>query len=290
LGGTLAIRSEPAARVMSSLGTSLGLDAAAAAEGVLRVAEARVEAALRVVSVERGKDPRGHALLSFGGAGPLHQGRLARDLGCPVSIVPPNPGVLAALGLLMAPASVDAARTHVRDLGTVTAGELEAAWGALEGEARSMLAEKDGSERLVRSADCRYRGQAYELAVPAPDGIPAAIAAAFHQAHLERYGYIQPQETVEIVNLRVRVEGPDPDLPLPRLSPGRGATAALAGTRRVVLEGEERDCPVFRRDGLGEGDQIGGPAILAGLDSTCLILEGQRADVDVLGNLLIRER
>ena len=165
-----------------------------------------------------------------------------------------------------------------------------AAWGALEGEARSMLAEKDGSERLVRSADCRYRGQAYELAVPAPDGAPAAIAAAFHQAHLDRYGYVHPKETVEIVNLRVRAEGPETDLPLPHLSPGHGATAALAGTRRVVLDREDRDCPVYRRDGLGEGDAIDGPAIVAGLDSTCLILDGQRADVDGLGNLLIRER
>ena len=289
LAGTLPLHRGPAERVIEALGAPLGLDPGRCAEGILRVAEARIEAALRVVSVERGKDPRGYALLAFGGAGPLHQGPLARELGCSLSIVPPNPGVLAALGLLVAPASVDVARTRLQDLAQTDPAALEGAWAALEDEARSLLAVSGDSARIVRTVDCRYRGQAYELAVWAPEPDPGAIALAFHEAHRERYGYVHPAHTVELVNVRVRAEGPQPELPLSRIPPGRGADAALAGERGVVVDGRDRRCPVYRRAGLGEGDSISGPAIVAGPDSTCLILEGQRADVDGLGNLLIRE-
>jgi N-methylhydantoinase A len=291
LGGVLALDRRAAEATVGDLGRGLGLDVQSCAQGIVRVAEAQVARALRVVSVERGLDPRGYALLAFGGAGPLHQGPLARELGCPAVIVPPNPGVLAAIGLLAAPAAADVAATRVRSLETVSAGELEEGWRRLEAEARALLARQGVSDpRLGRSADCRYRGQAHELEVAASGPARSALAEGFHAAHRERYGYVHEGETVEVVNLRVRAEGPTPALPIREPPPGRGAESARRGSRVAVVEGAPEECPVYDRAALGPGDRVSGPALVTSVDSTCLLLGGQQAEVDGLGNLVIRER
>ncbi len=289
LGGSLRLEPEPAADALSRLGESLGLDAMAVAAGAVRVAEAHIAKALRVVSVERGRDPRRLALLAFGGAGPLHQGGLARELGCPLVIVPRYPGVLSALGLLAAPRSTTGARTMLRELTAGVASELAGGWAALEIEVRGSLADPV----LVRSADCRYRGQSFELEVAVPAGAAhgehaiRALAQAFHEAHRDRYGYALPEEAVELVNLRVRAEMPRPPFVLPPVQPGTGADGARRGARTVRLDGRDVECPVFERDGLGAEDRIAGPAVVAGVDATCLLLPGQHAEVDAVGNLLI---
>jgi N-methylhydantoinase A len=290
LGGVIELDPKSAGEAVGSLGDDLGLAPTECARGILRVAEAQVAAALRVVSVARGRDPRRYALLAFGGAGPLHQGPLSRDLGCPAVIVPRSPGVLAALGLLAAPAAVDAVATEVRDLHSVPGPDLEAAWRALEHEATRLLAGQ-GVEalRVRRSADCRYRGQAYELEVEVGQASAGEMAEAFGRAHRDRYGYVHQGEPVEIVNLRLRVEGPPPAVSAGALSPGRGAAVALRGTRVAVVDGEEVECGLYDRDHLGPGDGLSGPAFVSSADSTCLLLGGQRAEVDGLGNLMIRE-
>jgi N-methylhydantoinase A len=295
LAGSLALDPKPAAAAMGELAASLGLDSSECSSGVLTVLEAQVAKALRVVSVERGRDPRRYGMVAFGGAGPLHQGSLARELGCPVVIVPRNAGVLSAVGLLAAPVAVDLVRTSLREAGAESAaGNLAATWSELEADANRLLARQNVPEaaRLARSADCRYRGQAHELEVPAPGGSETSVeqlAAAFEAAHRERYGYAHPGQAVEVVNLRVRAEGPPGRVGLPEAPPGRGSDAARRGSRRIVVDGTERECPVYQWGSLGAGDRLEGPAVVSGLDSTCLILPGQKSEVDGLGNLRIRE-
>jgi N-methylhydantoinase A len=293
LGGSIPLDRSLAARAVDALASTIGLTRVACAEGILRIAEAQITAALRVVSVERGKDPRDYALLAFGGAGPLLQGPLSRALGSSAVLVPRSPGVLSAVGLLTAPVAVDLARTRMRDLtgaGSLGGAELEAGWRELERDAGDVLAgqgtEVAGSHR---SADCRYRGQAFELEIPAPASDPAVIAAAFHAAHRERYGYAQPEQVVELITLRIRAEGPPSGFALPTVADGRGADAARAGDRTLVIEGREAACPVYRRDALGAGDVLAGPALIEGPDASCLMLAGQRGAVDVTGTLVLTE-
>jgi len=302
LGGTLRVQWEPALAAVQRLAQNLGMEATGCAGGVLRVLEGQVGKALRVVSVERGRDPRRYALLAFGGAGPLHQGPLARELGCPVVIVPRFPGVLSALGLLAAPVSIDLGRT-VLGHRSLSAEEAERIWSALEADALQVLRRQGvPAERLERGADCRYHGQAHELRVAAPvtvigasptPGSPAstidAIGAAFIEAHRQRYGYVHEGETIEVVTLRARAEGPAPAIS-PLVGPeGRGAEWAYRGTRSVHVDGAERDCPLYQREALAPGDRFSGPAVVIAPDSTCLVLGGQRAEVDAHSNLLIRE-
>jgi N-methylhydantoinase A len=254
------------------------------------VTEAQVTKALRVMSVERGRDPRDYALIPFGGAGALLQGRLADALGARAVVVPRTPGVLSAIGLLSAPVAVDLARTATADLDVAEAADLEARWVDLEREAAGLLADQ-GFEPAgsSRAAACRYRGQAFELDIPGPDPDPAAIAAAFHAAHRERYGYEQVDQPVEVVTLRVRVEGPPASFGPPEIPKGSGADAARTGSRAIWLEDGQVECPVYARDALGARDVIEGPALLPGLDATCLVMPGQRGRVDEFGSLILTE-
>jgi N-methylhydantoinase A len=291
LGGVVRIDRQAALRALETLAAPLGLDVEACAAGILRVVDAQIEKALRVVSVEQGRDPREFALLAFGGAGPVHQGPLARALGCRAVVVPRHPGVLSAMGLLAAPVATEAVRTSIRDLTSLGPQDLRAGWVELESRVRGELAAQ-GSEvaRLRWSADCRYRGQGYELDVEAPaDGDPAALGAAFHRRHRERYGYDHADGPVEVVNLKVRGEGPPPRPALPPVAPGRGASAARSGTRRATIDGHAAEVSVFDRDRLGHGDRVEGPAVVASTDSTCVLLPGQIGGVDPIGNLVVTE-
>jgi N-methylhydantoinase A len=298
LGGDLEMHPELAREAVAQLATGLDLDPTACAEGIVRVADAQMAKALRVVSVERGRDPRTFTLVPFGGAGPLHQAALARELGCRRVAVPPNPGVLSALGLLAAPVTVDRARSRLALTDQIEADDLDHGWGELAAEARGVLDEQ-GVEvaRERRTADLRYRGQAFELEVLAPDGDDhgsgpadvAALVAAFHAAHEERYGYAQPGEPVQLVTLRVRVEGPAPELPLATLAGGGDVEAATLATRQVVLDGAPVQARIVDRAGLGAGARLRGPAVVVGLDATCWVEPWQVGEVEDHGVLLLEE-
>ena len=207
--------------------------------------------------------------------------------------MPRVPGVLSAIGLLTAPLAVDLARTRMRDLTGAQAPEgeeIDAGWRELEEEAnRALAAQGSQVERSRRTADCRYRGQGFELEIPAPTSDPASIADAFHAAHRERYGYEQRERVVELITLRVRAEGPPSPFAMPAVPEGRGADGARAGERDVLVEGRTVTCPVYRRERLGAGDVLSGPAVVAGPDSTCLVLDGQRGSVDGFGTLVLTE-
>ncbi len=295
LGGSLPLEPELAHRAVASLAAELGLAPRACAEGIVAVTDAAMAGALRVVSVERGHDPRAFALLPFGGAGALHQAALAAALGCTRVLVPPNPGVLSALGLLAAPVTVDRARAQLGDLSTMAGVDLEATWQELAADARSALhAQGSTAEHVVHVADLRYRGQAFELPVAGTSDLEE-LAARFHAAHAERYGYDQPDATVEVITLRVRAEGPTPALPQPPIATaGSGADvggveAARLGDREVVGAHGPVRAALLDRSRLGAGAQLRGPAIVVGVDATVWIEPWQQGEVDERGVLVLEQ-
>jgi N-methylhydantoinase A len=297
LGGEMRLDVEAARRAIAErVGSRLALGVERAAAGIVRIANANMERALRVSSAERGFDPREITLLAFGGAGPLHAGALARAIGIRTVLVPEHPGVFSALGLVMADIRHDFVRTRIGAVGALSPEELAGLFGELEAQAAAML-RRDGlpPERQVlqRTADLRYVGQAYEVnvAVPAgalgPDGL-AEVARRFHDEHRRLYAHHHPDHPVEFVNGRVTAIGLTAAPPL-RERPA-GAAAAGPRERRPVYFDEEDgfvDCPVYDRAALGPGAALAGPAVVEQMDSTTVVFPGQRAAVDGFGNLVI---
>jgi N-methylhydantoinase A len=213
--GQVTLDEGAARRVLQRLGDQLHLSVEEAALGVVRVANATMERALRRVSVERGYDPRDFVLLPFGGAGPLHACDLATSLGVTRILCPPNPGVLSAYGMLMADVMSEASQALLADATALIddPASLATAIAALSAKAQTVLAREAVADVTVTaSLDLRYRGQSYELTVPLPLPVaPAAVADAvttFHAAHAQRYGYAMPQERVEAVTVRLRAAAP----------------------------------------------------------------------------------
>jgi N-methylhydantoinase A len=296
LGGTgeISLDVDAAWRVLSELGAQLGLGAEAAALGVVQIANAVMEQALRRVSVERGYDPRRFALFPFGGAGPLHACELAGALGVRQILVPPFPGVLSAYGMLVADVVHDAAQTILlpaeRLHDDVT--PLAATYAQLEQQVRAVLAQEGFADPQVQaSLDLRYRGQSYELTVPLelPLSVASVTAAteAFHAAHAQRYGYAMPDEPVTVVTLRVAGHGPGARPELPRQLLGEAnASAALIGRRAVWFAADApMQTPIYHRDKLNAGNQLIGPAIVLQYDATVVVAPGWSGRVDALGNL-----
>jgi N-methylhydantoinase A len=206
--------------------------------------------------------------------------------------------VLSALGLLAAPVTVDRARAHLGDLhDPAQRNDLAAVWEGLAADARAgTRAQGLTAATVTRSADLRYHGQAFELEVPAEGLLGSAgvdlegLAARFHAAHEERYGYRRDAAVIEVVTLRVRAEGPTPDLPLPPLTGGGDVAAATLVEREVLADGGVTvRAPVVDRARLGAGAQLRGPAIVVGLDATVWIAPWQAGEVEDHGILVLEE-
>ncbi len=244
LAGGVRLDRGAAERAVGALAERLGLDLLACAEGIVRVANAEMVRALRVVTVERGVDPRDHALLAFGGAGPLHAVAIAEELGIGRVIAPRSSGVLAALGLVVAPRRRDAQRSVLRSGAALTAEAVAADVADLATAARAALGEPDAG--IVATYELRYRGQAFELAVALPpDATPAQLRAAFEDAHEERYGYRDPAEEVELVTVRVSATAPAPAPPAAApAGDGPPAGTAIAGPAVVPLPESTLAIPV----------------------------------------------
>lgn len=274
----------------------LHLDAGAAARaldgvpggaaGVLTVVRATMARALRRVTTERGADPAGLALVAYGGAGPLHATALAREVGAAAVVVPPAPGVLSALGLLLAPPRHEASMT------VMAPADQPLPWAVLEAQARAELSAQGATAAvtIAHAADCRYAGQAHELRVPADPGNPTAndLAAAFHAAHATAYGYALRDEPVVVVTVRV-VATAAPLLAAPPADWDQGA--ARPERRRAIGVDDSEDlveARVLDRAALAAGDTVSGPALIEQPDSTTLLLPGDRAEVDAVGNLVVR--
>ena len=238
LAGGVTLDRATAERAVGALAAELDLDVEACAEGIVRVANAEMIRALRLVSVERGIDPRDHALVAFGGAGPLHAVAIAQELGIARVIVPRTSGVLAALGLVVAPRRHDAQRSVLRAGAAFTAEAVAADVAELGEAARAALGEADA--QLAATYELRYRGQAFELAIPSPPDGPVAtpeqLREAFHAAHEERYGYRDPEGQVELVTVRVSATTAAPAPPSAAAADGGPAPGTtLAGLAVVPL-------------------------------------------------------
>jgi N-methylhydantoinase A len=291
LGGSIALDPARAREAVGGLAAALpgGMAIETLAEGILRIAVARMTSAIREISIQRGHDPRDFTLIAFGGAGPMHALALAGEIGIPRVLVPRHPGNFSALGLLASDIKHDDVRTRVGPLresldllAGVFAGMEEAAVRRLEGEGF------DGdAQRLVRSLDLRYRGQAFELSVPAPVGAPlAAVEAEFHRRHLGAYGHANPEAVIELVNARLTAYGV---VPKPTAAPHRSGTRVLAEAlverRPVWFDGAARDCAVWERDRLPVETRLEGPAIVEEFGATTVVPPGWRGTVDGHGNL-----
>jgi N-methylhydantoinase A len=247
----------------------------------VRVANARMESALRRVSVERGHDPRSYALLAFGGAGPLHACALAEALRIKQVVVPASPGALSAIGILDADLRREFSRTVMAKPGSAA---IDRIFGELEEEARKTFREEGLKPSLVRSADVRYQGQGFELRV---DWGRNAVER-FHELHARAYGYADRDRAVEIVTLRVqavaRTRRPN-ELPV-KLSRGN-ADEARIGKHRMFEGGRWRDGALFDRHRLRPGSRFAGPAVVVELSATTYIPSGWTAAVDRLDNLTL---
>jgi N-methylhydantoinase A len=295
-GGTMRLNPEAAARALEDrLARPLGLSLEEAAWGVHTIVNTNMELATRVVSIERGRDPRTLTLVAFGGSGPVHGCRLAQALGIPRVILPAAAGVTAAIGLLAAEVRFDVSRTYVRRLEALEPARLDAMYVEMAAQATDVVrdAAVGGAVTLVRSVDARYVGQGYELTVPVPSGrldtaALTRVRAAFDEIYAARYGYAQPGEPVELVTWKLSAVGG-----APRVALAKAATTPAAGAdkgrRRAYFPetGGWIDCPIYDRYGLAVGAQIAGPAVVEERESTSVLPPGAVATVDEYANLIV---
>jgi N-methylhydantoinase A len=298
LGGRMPVNQALAKRAIGRLAEQLGMDSMATAQGILSVVTANMARAIRVISVQRGHDPRDYTLVAFGGAGPLHAARLVRELEIGRILVPRNPGILCAMGLLLTDLRADFATTRLQTLGAAALPEMERSFAELHAQAEEwFVAEAIPAEgrRISRTVDMRYAGQNYELAVPVPEGRVTqatldALAEGFASAHQRLYGFVAEGEPVQLVTFRMEASGlvrkaefqPQPER-------GADASMAMAGRREIWLP--EADgfvtCPVYDRTKLTSGNRFAGPAIIEQMDATTVVLPGMKARVEPYLNVIL---
>jgi N-methylhydantoinase A/oxoprolinase/acetone carboxylase beta subunit len=281
LGGRMPLYPERARKAIAPIASAMKTDAIGAARGVIRVVNANMERAIRVITVERGFDPRDFALLAFGGAGPMHAAELALDLGIRHVVFPRNPGLLCAWGAIGAPLG----REY-----SMTLREVDPAYDRLMARARPLIARAkrelaaEGAPPAAFAADirldARYRGQSYELEVP----LTREFKDAFHAAHRKTFGHSAPDAAVEVVNLRLRASAADARPPIARIR-GRHGKPSPTARMPVLVGSRERITPVFERDSLGAGARVRGPAIVVELSATAYVAPEFTMRVDDYGNL-----
>ena len=291
LGGRMTMRPDLAHAAIDRLGASLGIGATAAAQGIISVVTANMARAIRVISVQRGHDPRDYTLVAFGGAGPLHAAQLAAELEVKRVLVPRNPGILCAMGLLLADLRTDFAATRLLPLSSAVIEDVAGIVAGLRERCERWFEEESiapAARRIAFTVDMRYAGQNYELSVPLPDGTvnPAAIdalAAGFAAAHRRLYGFVAEEDPIQLVTFRAEATGivrkaelrPGPDS-------GSDPREAICGRRDVWLPeaGGFVSCPLYDRDCLAAGNRIIGPAIIEQMDATTFLPQGAVATVD----------
>lgn len=298
LGGRMAVRQDLARAAIGRLAAQLSMGVMETAQGIISVVTANMARAIRVVSVQRGHDPRDYVLTAFGGAGPLHAARLARELDIGRILVPRNPGILCAMGLLLTDLRADFASTRLTTLGATAVPGIEEAFAGLLAQAAEWFEGEGiapGQRKLTRTVDMRYAGQNYELAVPVPDGpVTAAtldqLAAGFAVAHQRLYGFVADGEAVQLVTFRVEAAGLVRKAEFrPQPNAGPDGSAAVAGARDVWLPeaGGFVACPVYDRTLLRSGNAVAGPAIVEQMDTTTVLLPGMTGQVDPYLNLIL---
>jgi N-methylhydantoinase A len=291
LDGAFPIDPARSRDAIASVAAPVGGDVERAAAGIVTLVDAEMAKVLRIVSVERGHDPRDFTLLAFGGGGPLHACAVAADIGVSRVVIPLSPGVFSAYGLLAADVRVTAVRSIVAPADDDTWQRARKLFDALARESDAALAEQGvakGDRTFVRELDLRYVGQSTELSVTAPRSLEEAVEA-FHQRHEQRYGFAARQDPVETVTARAIGIGTTPK---PRLvaavAPARRAPEQRAlRERREVFDGTAfADTPVYGRAHLRPGDAFEGPAVVEQYDATTYVAPGWNARVDGYGNLV----
>ncbi len=284
LGGEMPLHLDAARLAMRAVAEPLGLSIEHAAEGVIRIANEHMAHALRVMSVQRGIDPRELTLVSFGGAGGLHVCALAESMGMQWAMVPMHAGVLSALGMLVAPRSRQMSRTHIARLTDLKLARIETVLRELEQQGRAELRAEGVAEadiEILPSLDLRYEGQSYYLNLVWEHDL-AASTEAFHHYHRERYGH-ELALPVELVNVRLGLRTAASTVklrPLAKASPG-------CPYDTISLYGVEQAVTVFARQDLMAGQEICGPALITETVSTTYLAPGWRCEVDAVGNLLL---
>jgi N-methylhydantoinase A len=299
LGGAMSLELGAARRVVSELADRLGLSLEEAAEGILTIVNANMANAISSRTVQKGLDPRGFALVAFGGAGPLHGAEVARALGIPEVIIPAYPGITSAVGLLTTDLKYDAVRTEFQSGDSLDLERLDADLAAMQRELAHQL-DKDGiaAENTVfeRSGDLRYVGQGYELRVSFPDGhlnqsALDQIFARFAALHRTEYGHVFEASPIEIVNIRVTGTGRLPKITIPRPPRSGSLGEALVKTARCAFRAngglEVIETPFYRRDLLPLEEPIPGPAIVLQTDSTTVVPPWTTLLAETDGNLIL---
>jgi N-methylhydantoinase A len=290
LGGAVTVDVEAAGRAVDALAVSLGLDRAATADGIVRIAVARMTGAIKEISVMRGIDPRDLSLLAYGGAGPLHAALVARELGMPRVVVPPIPGAFSAYGLLVAEPRIDLSMTRLTPLAGTSMAELHATFEPLRERARDALSAQgfaDAQMRFEAAVDMRYVGQAFELTTPLHPDVQSveALVDVFHAVYEERYTHAG-EGPVEAVSFRLSAYGASARPALPRARQGGGVARAV-GARAVHFAGEAIETPLFERDALAVGIVIPGPAIVEEPGSATLVPPGMSLECHPSGALIL---
>lgn len=298
LGGRMEVRRDLALAAIDRMAERLGMDTMATAQGIISVVTANMAKAIRVISVQRGHDPRVYALMAFGGAGPLHAVRLAQELGMPRVLIPRTPGTLCAMGLLLTDLRAEFPLTRLMPLEEASLAEIGAAAAAVTAEAEGWFAAEEiaaDKRGLTRRVDMRYEGQNYELSIDLPAGpvtseTLAALRQGFTEAHRRMYGFAVEQERIFCVTFRAEAVGLVQKAELPRAALGpEAADRAIIGARRVWYP--ETSCftetTLYARDRLRPGMRFDGPAIVEQMDTTTLIPPGVSAHVDEIDNLIL---
>lgn len=296
LGGEMELDTESARAAVQSIADAMGLASAEeAAEGIIAIVNENMAGALRLVSVQRGHDPRDFALVAYGGAGPLHANAVAEIMGSFPVLVPPAPGLLCAIGDLVADFRDEFAKTYIRVLGEADASDVALILRRLGENANTWLEAEGialGDRTISFSADMRYHRQGYEIPVAVdPDELGAGLGGLeerFNQLHEQLYGFRMPDTPAEIVNLRAVGSGAvtKPELPTGALG-AADASVAVIDEHEIAFRGERQATKIYDRARLAPGMALDGPAIVTEFDSTTVVLPGYAARVDVNFNILI---
>ena len=293
LGGDMAIDSSAARSAVKKIANGLDLSVEQAAEGIYNIVNENMFGALRLVSVEQGHDPRDFALIAFGGAGPLHANALGKLMGSWPVIIPPGPGVLCAYGDATTRLRNEASRTLIRRFSSLVEEDLIKEFKKLEKNAEKSFADEETSMPDLETnfqADVRYHGQGLSLTVEVDlqekRGVFEAIAVDFDEMHEKLFTFSLPAEK-ELVNIRAVVLGEKAKVKAQSVRPVSDISSAKLGSQSIFVDGNTLEAEIYRRDGLGSGSIISGPAIITEMDSTTLILPHHQGLVDDFGNIII---
>jgi N-methylhydantoinase A len=294
-GGSMTLDAQAARAAVEALGAALDLGATELADGICDVANAKMAQAIRTLTVEKGIEPRDFALVAMGGAGPMHAVFLARELGIREVLVPRFPGAFSAWGMLETEVRKDASRAYFTPLAAADRAELAGLLRRLEEDGFAGLAEEGitrESGRVEHALDLRYIGQEYSLTIPLTgadeplaDGFEAALSGRFHEAHRTRFGHANPGAPVEVVVIRTAALGD-----LGRAEPSTleaGPDGFASGSAPVTFGRETSDATIVRRDDLGRGTEVQGPAVISEQTATTVVPPGARASVDAFGTLVV---